>query len=122
MALTKQQILEKFTQRRYAEVGGIRLQSLTELEQSKLQTLWGNRWNQTKEVDPVMRRELVALCIVDGSGQRCFSNEDIELMAELDGGIVERLYDKCRELCGMDGEVVDSGTLGKDTSETTDSD
>ena len=118
MALTKQQILEKFSKRRYAEHEGIRLQSLTELEQSKLDAMWGMRWSETKTLDPVMRRELLALCIVDQDGKRCFSNEDVEVLGDMDGGICTELYEKCRELCNMDGKV-DSGKVAKKSEETT---
>ena len=118
MALSKQDILKQFASRRYDEVQGIRLQSLTELELSKLESLWAQRYHDTKQMNPVMRRELLCLCIVDDEGNRIFSNDEVDALAELDGGVTSQLYSTCRVLCGLD-EPSDAGKKAKKLEETT---
>lgn len=110
--------LKQFAKRRYDEVLGVRLQSLTDLEQSKIEALWGKRFNETGEPDLVMRRELLVLCIVDDNGDRIFGNDEVDLLEDWDGAVTGELYLACRDLCHMDIQV-SSETLGKESGATT---
>lgn len=50
-----------------------------------------------KPIDGAFRARLVALCLTDESGES-FSPEEV---AGLDAGVVSRLYDVARRLCGV---------------------
>ena len=69
MAKTREELMQ-YAQREYRVVDGARLQTLTELELVSLRSRWGERYNKTKDVDLVMRRELVVACLVDDDGHR----------------------------------------------------
>lgn len=106
MAKTRAELLQ-MAQRSYADVDGVRLQSLTELERSSLDSIWGERYNKTKSIDMVMRRELLVLCIVDDQGTRLFADNEVALLGSMDSKIISKLYEAARKLTGMDddGEV-----------------
>lgn len=106
MAKTREELMQ-YAQREYRVVDGARLQTLTELELVSLRSRWGERYNKTKDVDLVMRRELVVACLVDDDGHRLFSDDEVNLLADWNGSAVERLYDAARELCGLDRSEVD---------------
>lgn len=100
MAKSRDELL-KYAKRRYIEVDGVRIQSLTELELSELRTRWAIRYEKSKEIDLVMRRETIAAVIVDDSGSRMFSESEVHIIAEWDGAITERIYRAAREHCGF---------------------
>lgn len=101
MAKSRKELMA-YASRKHVDVDGVRLQSLSELEKAKLDALWGERYNATKQVDMVMRRELVVACIVDDDGNRLFLDSEVDLLGEWDAGIIGQLYEACRKLCGFD--------------------
>lgn len=117
MAKTRAELL-KFAQRNYKEVREVRLQSLSELELSELRTRWGLRYNETKQMDLVMRRELLVACIVDDEGNRIFNDDEVGLLADWNGAVTELLYEECRVLCGLDEEAEVDATV-KNSEATT---
>jgi hypothetical protein len=101
VAKNREEILA-LTKRRYVEVDGVRLQNLTEYEQSVLESRWANRYEESKELDLSMRRELLSVCIVDEDGVRIFKNTEVDLLKNLDSAVTKKLYDAARVHCGMD--------------------
>lgn len=103
MAKTRADLLA-MAQRTYVEVDGVRLQSLTELERSSLDSIWGERYSKTKSVDMVMRRELLVVCMVDDAGVRLFADNETALLGGMDSKVIGKLYDAARKLTGMDSD------------------
>lgn len=106
MAKSREELMQ-YAKRDHREVDGVRLQSLTELELSDLRTLWGERYNKTKDLDLVMRRELLVASIVDDNGEPIFDEDEANMLADWKGSVTERLYRAARELNGMDEDEVD---------------
>lgn len=109
MARTKAEILSK-CQRRYKEVDGIRIQSLTEWELSNLRSRWHSRMKKEDgSTLALMTIELLALCIVDDEGERLFADSEIGELKSLDSKFSQKLNDACRSHCGLndDGSEVD---------------
>jgi len=102
VAMTKDQIYAK-AKRRYTEVSGICLQSLTELERINLRGAWGKRAKELPKDDPAAfsehsaksDSELLVCVIVDGEGgNRVFADTDAaELRENFDGGLFDALAD-----------------------------
>lgn len=103
MAKTRAELMQ-YANREFTEVDGVRLQSLTELELSDLKVVWGKRYEKSKDIDLVMRRELLVRTIVDEGGNRIFTDVDIDVLATWRSPVTERLYQAARKLCGMDEE------------------
>lgn len=121
MAKNKAEILA-LTKRRFTEVDGVRLQSLSELELSSLESRWAQKFREGNGVlHPAMRAELLVATIVDEDGKRVFADNEVSQLSELDGGVAKKLYMKAREHCGMD-EDEDSEKLEKKSEETGESD
>lgn len=116
MAKTREDLLA-LAKRRYVDNQGFRIQSLTEFELSQLQGMWQERYSKTKKLDPRMRRELIAVCLVDDEGKRLFKTEEADLLAEIDAKVTETLYRACREHNGMDEEDETEG-IEKNSDET----
>lgn len=118
MAKTREDLLA-LAKRRYVECQGFRIQSLTEFELSQLQGVWQERYSKTKKLDLKMRRELIAVCLVDESGTRLFKTEESELLSEVDAAVTESLYRACREHNGMDEDDKEVDNTEKNSDETT---
>lgn len=101
MAKSRAELMQ-YAQREYAEVEGVRLQSLTELELSDLRAIWGKRYAKDKDIDMVMRRELLVRTIVDDSGERIFANSETDVLAGWRSQVTETLHEAARKLCGLD--------------------
>jgi hypothetical protein len=65
------------------------------------------------------RARLLALCIVDDSGRRLFSDGEITLLGQKNAAVLERLFDKARDMNGMSDKDVEELTegFGNDPSE-----
>lgn len=100
---TRAEILAS-TKRRYTEVDGVRIQSLTEIELSTLRGIWASRYDKDKPLDLTSRRELFVMTVVDENGNREFTNEDVELLGEVDGSVVERVYEAAAKHVGLRDE------------------
>jgi hypothetical protein len=110
--MSKAALLAK-AQRRYTEVAigdgeTVRLQSITELEHSKLEA---SRYRRVKLGDKTtielndealeqQPARLLALFVVDEAGERIFS--DWKEAGQLDASISNVLYDDARKHCGLD--------------------
>lgn len=47
------------------------------------------------------RAQLVAVCLMDDSGARLFSEADIAALATRDAAVIDRLFEVCQELAGL---------------------
>ena len=110
--MSKAALLAK-AQRRYTEVAigdgeTVRLQSITELEHSKLEA---SRYRRVKLGDKTtielndealeqQPARLLALCVVDDTGARIFA--DWKEAGQLDAAISNLLYGDARKHCGLD--------------------
>jgi hypothetical protein len=120
--------LQRFAKRRYSTVTvdgiTVRLQRLTELERSNLQSLWGKRFRdheeKGKDIDYfLMRRELLVACIVDDEGNRLFKMDELDVLGEWDPDIIDKIHEAAQKLNPVGSEDVE--TVGKKSEETTDS-
>ena len=106
MAKSRDEIL-KLCKRRYIEVDGVRLQSISELERSELQAGNYRRTKDGLELDPekfaTQSARLLALCVVDDEGQRILSNVEA---GELDASLSATLNEAARRHCGLDKDEV----------------
>lgn len=70
------------------------------------------------------RARLLALCMVDGSGGRVYSDVDVPLLGQKNASVLERLFDKAREMNGMSDDDVKEMTenFDSDQSESSTSD
>lgn len=105
--LTREDLLQP-APRRYRIVllpGGsqVRIRSLNEMEKSEHET---EVWDSKGEVDvkkmASARRRLLTRCLVDEQGDLLLSVADVEALGQLDGGLVEVIYQACRGHCGFD--------------------
>jgi len=87
--------------RRYDVVSDIRIQSLTEVELSTLRGIWASRYGESKVIDLTSRRELFVMTVVDDAGARLFANEDVDALGELDGVVVEEVYEAAAKHVGL---------------------
>ncbi len=122
MARTKADILAQ-CKRRYTEVDGVRLQSLTEWELSVLRTRWHSRMkNEQEGTLALMTLELLALCMVDDDGERLFSDKEVGDLKSLDSKFAQKLNEACRVHCGLDDDAESEvGDLEKKSGEVDES-
>ncbi len=84
-----------------------RLQSLSEAEKSRFEKAVINK--KTGEVYMSARRRLLITMLVDDDGQPLLSGSDMDLLGEMDGAIVAKLFDAASEHVGFtNSEVVDA--------------
>lgn len=101
MALTKDQILG-VVDFNYEEIdvpewgGAVRLRGLSAAERDDFEASIGVTQDLTN-----MRARLVVNCIIGEDGNRLFKNSDAKLLGEKNAVVVNKLFDKCRELSGM---------------------
>lgn len=53
------------------------------------------------------RASLVALCLVDGAGSRMFSDDEVESLAQKSWAVIDRLFEQCKQLAGVDDAEVE---------------
>lgn len=119
MSATREDFLRSISsQRRYKDVLlprqqiTVRVQSLTERERSRYElfsTAPDGRYDRMLNMSA--RRFLLALCLVDDAGKRLLgdTDEELDILAEMDAGDAGVLFSACREHCGLDLE----GTPGE---------
>ena len=83
-----------------------RLQSLSESEKSRFEKQVINK--KTGEVYMSARRRLLITMLVDEEGEPLLSGSDLDLLGEMDGAIVAKLFDAASEHAGFtNSEAVD---------------
>lgn len=96
----------------------VRIRSLTEGELSAYQRRLfakGGRGLDPTAMQSANRR-LFVLCIVDGDGNRLFTNDDENRFADMDAADASKLYEECAEHCGIDR--TDLGDTSKNSEAT----
>ena len=53
------------------------------------------------------RASLVALCLVDDGGARMFSDSEVESLAQKSWRVIDRLFEQCKHLAGVDDDEVE---------------
>jgi len=101
MALSKDQILGavdfKYEEIEVPEWGGsVRLRGLSAAERDEFEASVGVTQDLTN-----MRARLVVNCLIDEDGNRLFKNSEAKALGEKNATVMNRLFDKCRELSGM---------------------
>ena len=76
-----------------------RLQSLSESEKSRFEKQVINK--KTGEVHMSARRRLLITMLVDDDGQPLLSGSDMDLLGEMDGAIVAKLFEAASEHAGF---------------------
>jgi hypothetical protein len=76
---------------------------------------------RAKESQTNIRAALVVRCVCDEAGERMFADEDIEKLGQVDGAVVEKLWDISRRLSGMKVESVDVVAEGFGSAQGADS-
>ncbi len=117
MAKTRADLLREAS-RQYQEVEGYRLQTLTELELSVLESVWIKRYRDEKEKlkangqadaepasDERMMPELVAASLVDDDGVKLISMDEIGLIETMQPWLLRTLYYAARELNKLDKRI-----------------
>ena len=102
----------------------VRIQSLTERERSRYElyaTAPDGRYDRMLNMSS--RRFLLALCLVDADGKRLLgdTDEELDILADMDAGDAGVLFAACRDHCGMDieptpGESMAGGASGGGSS------
>jgi len=99
--------------------GEVRLRSLTgaerdAYEQSLVQTRGKSREMNLRNA----RAKLVALCAVDESGNRLFSDQDVAALGRKNAKPLDRLFDVARRLSGLSEDDVDRLTEDFDDAQS----
>lgn len=67
-----------------------------------------SRINESGEFESVgARSSLVAICLVDERGERLFSDAESDELAKKSWAVIDRLFEKCKQLAGVDGDDVE---------------
>ncbi|MYV58044.1 hypothetical protein [Streptomyces sp. SID3212] len=93
--------------------GDIRLKTMTGTQRDAFE----DKSMDQRGKDPKMnltnfRARLLALCIVNEDGRRVFSDGEITLLGQKSANVLERLFNKAREMNGMDDKDVEELTKG----------
>lgn len=101
MALSKDQILGavdfKYEEIEVPEWGGsVRLRGLSAAERDEFEASIGMTQDLTN-----MRSRLVVNCLIDEDNNRLFKNSEAKQLGEKNATVMNRLFEKCRELSGM---------------------
>ena len=112
---TLEQLVGSLTKRRYHVVPlplaglTVRIQSITEREYSEYQSALvssGGRGLRTARLQDANRR-FIALCLVDGEGNRILSGKHVASLANWDAADAAYLYDECAKHCGINQDDVE---------------
>lgn len=67
------------------------------------------------------RAKLVALCVVDSSGAKVFSQSDVSLLGAKSAAALQRIFDAARKVSGLSDEDMDELTEGFENGRSDDS-
>lgn len=95
--------------------GTVRVRGLTGRERDAYEaSLLDQRGRSTKANLQNARAKLVVLSVVDSSGQRMFTEQQIPQLSAKSASALDRIWKKARDLAGMSDEDVEELTLGFD--------
>lgn len=86
--------------------GTVRVRGLSAAERSVLESTYtytepGPNGRPQNKVRPEFRVALCAGCIVDGEGNKMFTESDLEALGAKNGAALERVFDAARKLSGI---------------------
>jgi len=104
--LTKEDIIGRKPRTETVEVpewgGEVMLRAVTVEERGQLE-----QWVQRQRGDiSRVRARLLRMCLCNGDGSLMFSEQEESQLGSLDGGVSERLVERCLVLCGMKSSEV----------------
>lgn len=94
--------------------GVVRVRGLSALERDRYELQMHNFRKDTSKAN--VRAPMVVRCAVDADGKRLFTDSDAEPLAKKSGAALDRVWDKVRELSGMDTDD-DDGRSVEDRAE-----
>lgn len=103
----------------------VRLISLTGTQRDAFEDKSMIQKNGTQKMNLVnFRARLLSLCMVDQQNKRLFPDVDVPLLGQKNAAVLERLFEKAREMNGMSDKDVEELTegFGDDPSEDSTSD
>lgn len=80
--------------------GSVLISAMSAAERDAFEASMLDKNQQAKKLQN-FRARFVARCIVDGDGNRLFSDKDIVELGKKSAAPISRLFDECRELNGM---------------------
>ena len=83
-----------------AFIKGLTAAERDDYEQTLVETTPDGR-TRVKRKQRNMRASLVVRCLVDESGERLFTDKDTEALGNVDGAVIDKLWDVARKLSGM---------------------
>lgn len=97
----------------------VRIQNLMEDERSRYEAAsLDAKLKPSRDGVRTMRARLIALCVVDGEGNRIFADTDIEAIGRIDGRVTNRLADAIQDHCGLVDTVEEYEARVKNCGET----
>lgn len=99
--------------------GTVRVRSISALERERLMKssmiVEGRGKNTVQKFDmPTFRVKLAALAMVDGNGNRLFSERDVELLGQRNAKALETVSDVAAELAGIQNDLDEEESEGED--------
>lgn len=114
--MSLERLLAKSATRRYLEVEipeigeTVRIRSLTERERSAWESSMLTK--DGKLVSPAQlantKRRLVALSLCNEAGERIVSDDQVEVLGDLDAAAFARIFDAASELCGLEKRDIEA--------------
>lgn len=87
--------------------GKIKVRGLTGTERDRMEFVLAEARKNPETAN--IRAQLVGRCIVKSDGSRMFDDKKIAALGEKSGAVIDRIFDKVRELSGTkDGQVEDA--------------
>ena len=97
-----------------AFIKGLTAAERDDYEQTLVETA-PNGQTRVKRKQRNMRASLVVRCLVNENGERLFSDKDTEALGNVDGAVIDKLWDVARKLSGM--TVSEADVEGFDTAQ-----
>lgn len=84
--------------------GTVRVRGLTGTERDRFEFSMAAARKDSSDVE--VRAQVVGRCLVDGDGNRLFTDKELAKLGAKSGVALDRLFDKVRELSGMGDEAL----------------
>ena len=93
--------------------GAVRVRSFTGRERDAFQASMVRGDGRDRKVDRTnMRARLVGLTVIDETGQRLFTDEEVDLLEAKSGAALDRVFAVAQKLNGLSGCPYGAGLLG----------
>lgn len=93
--------------------GDVRLRMLTAKERDAFEaSVVEMKGGKQKQNLANVRARLVSLCLVDENGEQLFKSYDVERLGDKSAAALQRLFEKCNEMNGLNDEDIEELTEG----------